>query len=116
MTNTSAPLTLRIYQHDAGLAESLVGQQSLMAIICEALLERYALTELNAMQQGQISKLKAIENKVVEAMDGKVNRRKDLWNYFAKNGNRAEGTNVFHTVRDEDAEEARFWVNELVAD
>ncbi len=104
---TSAPITLRIYNYDKAISETLVGQTSLGFLITEAMLQFYSIDELNSMQRGQSSKFLAILRSLMRSLGDVISTRTDIYNYFAKNGNRSEYTEFFGVVNDEDAQAVR---------
>lgn len=106
---TTAPLTLKIYQYDSELASHLVGQQSLGAIVSGEMIRFYGLSSLLKMQQGQMNMFNSIMKKIEDHMGAAVTMRRDLYNYFGVNGKTKQTIDVFHTVKDADAEEAKLW-------
>ena len=100
---TSAPITLQIYSSEKAVSELLIGQTALGEIVSKAMLEFYSLSELRKMQRGQMTKYNSIINKVKKSFAGCITRRTDLYNFFARNGKHAYGTEHIYVVSDEDA-------------
>ena len=104
---TTAPLMLRIYQHDSEVASHLIGQQSIGAIVSGEMIRFLGLDGVRKQNKGQMNQFNAIIRRIEAQLGTAVTLRRDLYNYFAANGKTKQTIDTFHTVKDADAEAAR---------
>ncbi len=78
------------------------------------MLSRYSLEELNAMGTGQMSMFNRVMRNVMANLQT-ATKQHGLYNYFAKNGKRADNVEFVHTIDDSEVEEAKIWAQLEVA-